>query len=238
MRGSIRLFVSVPLAPGEAPLLDPAQAHYLGVVMRRRTGDEVVLFNGSDGEFLARIDALSARGGQLVVERRLRPQSAEPGPWLAFALIKRAAVEFLVQKATELGAERLLPFRADRSVAVLPSPARLVAIATEAAEQSERMTRPEIAPPGALADLLAAWPADRPLFAAIERRAAPPLRPSGRQAGLLVGPEGGFTDRELDLLARSPFVRAVSLGPRILRAETAAIAGLALLAAPTGQATV
>ncbi|HUC19772.1 MAG TPA: 16S rRNA (uracil(1498)-N(3))-methyltransferase [Acetobacteraceae bacterium] len=238
MRGSIRLFVSVPLAPGEAPLLDPAQAHYLGAVMRRRTGDEVALFNGSDGEFLARITMISAKGGRLAVERQLRPQGAEPGPWLAFAIIKRAAVELLVQKATELGAERLLPFRADRSAAALPNPARLTAIATEAAEQSERMTRPEIVPPATLAGLLAAWPADRPLFAAIERRAAPPLCPCGTRGGLLVGPEGGFTDRELDLLARSPFVRAISLGPRILRAETAAIAGLALLAAPTGGPTV
>jgi 16S rRNA (uracil1498-N3)-methyltransferase len=238
MRGSIRLFVSVPLAPGETPLLDAAQAHYLGAVMRRRAGDEVMLFNGRDGEFLARITTVSGRGGQLAVERLLRPQKAEPGPWLAFALIKRAACEFLVQKATELGAERLLPFRADRSVADLSSPARLAAITTEAAEQSERLTRPEIAAPTTLANLIAAWPADRPLFAAIERRAAPTLRQRSEKAGLLVGPEGGFTDRELDLLAHTPFVRPVSLGPRILRAETAAIAGLALLAARPGEPTI
>jgi 16S rRNA (uracil1498-N3)-methyltransferase len=231
MRGSIRLFLSVPLAPGETPLLEAPQAHYLGAVMRRRAGDEVVVFNGRDGEFLARIAALSAKGGRLALERPLRPQSPEPGPWLAFALIKRAACELLVQKATELGAERLLPFRAERSVAGSANPIRLAAIVTEAAEQSERLTRPGIAASTTLADLLAAWPPARPLFAAIERRAAPPLRPSAGPSGLLVGPEGGFTDRELDLLARSPFVRPASLGPRILRAETAAIAGLALLGA-------
>jgi len=238
MRGSIRLFLDGPLASGEAPLLDPAQAHYLGVVMRRRAGDEVVVFNGRDGEFLAQITMLSGKGGRLALARLLRPQEAEPGPWLAFALIKRAACEILVQKATELGVERLLPFRAERSVAALPNLERLAAIATEAAEQAERLTRPEIAMPVGLADLLAAWPAGRPLFAAIERRTAPSLRSRNAQVGLLVGPEGGFTDRELDLLALSPFVRPVSLGPRILRAETAAIAGLALLTAPPGDATI
>lgn len=232
MRGSIRLFVSVSLAPGAEALLDAAPAHYLGNVMRRRAGDEVMLFNGRDGEFLGRITAVSGKGGRVAVMHRIRPQREEPGPWLAFALVKRAASEFMVQKASELGAERLLPFRADRSVSELPNPDRLVAIATEAAEQSERLTRPEIAPPASLAGLLAAWPADRPLFVAIERGTAPPLRPWNGKSGLLVGPEGGFTDRELDLLAHTPFVRPVSLGPRILRAETAAIAGLALLAAP------
>ncbi len=238
MRGSIRLFLHVPLVSGEAALLDAPEAHYLGTVMRRRTGDEVVVFNGRDGEFQARISVLSDKGGWLVLGRRLRAQKAEPGPWLAFAFIKRTACEILVQKATELGVERLLPFRAERSVAELPNPARLAAIAIEAAEQSERMTCPEIAAPAGLKELLAAWPPARPLFAAIERRVAPPLRASAGSVGLLIGPEGGLTDRELDLLALYPFVRPASLGPRVLRAETAAIAGLALLTAPPADATI
>jgi 16S rRNA (uracil1498-N3)-methyltransferase len=206
--------------------------------MRRRAGDEVALFNGRDGEWQARITALSPKGGRVSIERPLRPQSLEPGPWLAFAPLKRAAAEFLVQKATELGVERLLPFRADRSVAGSINQGRLMAIATEAAEQSERLTRPEIAPLVTLAALLAAWPPARALFAAIERRPAASLPQGQDPAGLLVGPEGGFTDRELDLVARTPFVRPVSFGPRILRAETAAIAGLALLQAPAIDAKV
>ncbi len=202
--------------------------------MRRRVGEEVVLFNGRDGAWRARITALNATGGRAALAEQLTAQVAEPGPWLAFALLKRAASEIVVQKATELGAERLLPFRAERSVAGAPNPERLAAIATEAAEQSERLTRPAIARVLSLPALLAGWPPGRPLFAAIERRALPFPR-DGKSAGLLVGPEGGFTEGELDLIAHTPFVRPVSLGPRILRAETAAIVGLALLAASAGH---
>jgi 16S rRNA (uracil1498-N3)-methyltransferase len=234
MPGSIRLFVTPPLDPGGELLLDRSQAHYLDAVMRRRAGDEVVLFNGRDGEWVARITSLSAKGGRLALERQRRAQVAELGPWLAFAVLKRAATEFLVQKATELGVERLLPFAAERSVPTLANAARLAAIATEAAEQSERLTLPAIATPVSLAALLAAWPATRPLFAAIERRTAPPPPAGASPAGLLIGPEGGFAEGELDLLARTPFVRPVSLGPRLLRAETAGIVGLALLQTSAG----
>ncbi|MGH7076677.1 MAG: RsmE family RNA methyltransferase [Acetobacteraceae bacterium] len=234
MPGSIRLIVAGPLGPGAEPLLDRAQAHYLGRVMRLRLGAELVLCNGRDGAWRARLVALGQGGGRAKLEQQLCGQHPEPGPWLAFAYLKRGASEMLVQKATELGVERLLPYRAERSVGGAPNLVRLAAIAREAAEQSERLTCPEIAAgTTSLAALLAVWPNQRPLFAAIERRPSPP--PSGGiAAGLLVGPEGGFTEGELDLLARTPFVRPASLGPRILRAETAAIAGVVLLAASVG----
>lgn len=234
MPGSIRLFVAGPLEPGAKPLLDRAQAHYLNRVMRRRLGAELVLCNGRDGAWRARLVALGPSGGRAELEERLCAQHPEPGPWLAFAHLKRGASEMLVQKATELGVERLLPYRAERSIGGAPNLARLSAIAREAAEQSERLTCPRIAIGAtSLSALLTVWPSERPLFAAIERRPLPP--PSGgAAAGLLVGPEGGFTEGELDLLARTPFVRPASLGPRILRAETAAIAGVALLATSAG----
>ncbi|HET6183734.1 MAG TPA: 16S rRNA (uracil(1498)-N(3))-methyltransferase [Acetobacteraceae bacterium] len=231
MPGSIRLFVAAPLAEGAAVAATPEQARYLGAVMRRAVGDHVLLFNGADGEWLARIATLGRGAAGLIAERRLRPQRAEPDLWLVFALLKRDATDLVVQKATELGAAALFPLITERTNAARVNEARLAAIAAEAAEQSERLTVPAIHPPQRLAALLETWPPERPLYAALERTdgARPP--PATGAAGLLIGPEGGFTPAELDALARVPFVRPVSLGPRILRAETAAFAGLALLQA-------
>lgn len=209
--------------------LERGDAHYLAHVMRRHVGAEIVLCNGRDGAWLARITALGPRGGRASLLHQLCPQKPEPGPWLAFAHLKRPATELVVQKATELGVERLLPLRTEHSIAAVPNLARLGAIAKEAAEQSERLTCPEIIAVPSLSDLLGDWPAARALFAAVERRPLPLPIVTDRAAGLLVGPEGGFTEGELDLLARTPFVRPISLGPRVLRAETAAIAGLALI---------
>ncbi len=234
MARSIRLFVDAPLGPGAEPEIAPGQAHYLAHVMRRGPGDPVRSFNGRDGEWLGRIASLRRDRPSLTIERQLRPQPPEPDHWLAFALLKRDATDLLVQKATELGASALIPVRSERTNAERVNEARLAAIAIEAAEQSERLSVPDIRPPQRLAALLAAWPAARPLFTALARGAAPPVSPMPGPAGLLIGPEGGFTEAELDALGRFPFVRPVSLGPRILRAETAAIAGLVLLQAERG----
>ncbi|MEO9190994.1 MAG: 16S rRNA (uracil(1498)-N(3))-methyltransferase, partial [Acetobacteraceae bacterium] len=232
---AIRLFTPAALHPGAEIAATPGQARYLATVMRRTPDDPVRLFNGHDGEFLARITALRRDRATLIVEHQLRPQAPEPDLWLAFALLKRDATDVVVQKATELGAAALLPIFTERTNAARVNATRLAAIATEAAEQSERLTVPTIHAPRRLADLLATWPADRRLFAAIERREAPAITPTTEPAALLIGPEGGFTDAELDALARHKSVAPVSLGPRILRAETAAIAGLALLQAPLLQ---
>jgi 16S rRNA (uracil1498-N3)-methyltransferase len=231
MSGSIRLFVDAPLAAGSEVTTSAAQAHYLGHVMRRGPGDPVHLFNGREGEWLARIAALARDRAHLTVESLLRPQTPEPDLWLAFALLKRDATDLVVEKATELGASALFPMVTERTVAARVNEARLRAIATEAAEQSERLSVPVIHPPQRLPALLASWPPARRLVAGIERRAGALPRPASGPAGLLVGPEGGFTEAELDALGRLDFVEPVSLGPRILRAETAAIAGLVLLQA-------
>lgn len=232
MPGSIRLFVDAPLQPGAELPLAPAQANYLASVMRRRTGDSLRLFNGYAGEWAARIVELHRGAARCIAERQLRAQAEEPELWLAFALLKRSATDLVVQKATELGVASLFPVITARTNAERTNPARLRALAIEAAEQSERLTVPTLHPPRPLAELLAGWPPQRPLVAAIERAEAPPVAPArGRPAGLLIGPEGGFAAAELDALHRRPFVVPASLGPRILRAETAAIVGLALLQA-------
>jgi 16S rRNA (uracil1498-N3)-methyltransferase len=232
MAGSIRLFVNAALREGGEVGATPGQAHYLGAVMRCRSGDAVRLFNGREGEWQARIAELRRGTARLAVEHRLRPQAEEPDLWLAFALLKRFVTDLVVQKATELGASALLPLFTGRTGAERVNEARLAAIATEAAEQSERLTVPTLHPPQSFSDFLAGWPHGRVLLAAMERADAPPVPAlQGRPAGLLIGPEGGFTEAELDALRRRPFVVPVSLGPRILRAETAAIVGLALMQA-------
>lgn len=233
MSGSIRLFVAPALAEGAEIAATPAQAHYLAHVMRRAVGNSVVLFNGRDGEWRARIAALRGDRAAFAVARRLRPQADDGADlWLVFAPLKRDATDLLVQKATELSAAALLPVATARTNTGRINADRLAAIAIEAAEQSERLTVPRIAPLADLPALLRDWPAGRRLVVAMERAAAPHAAFAPGPAGLLVGPEGGFTERELDALRAHPFVVPASLGPLILRAETAAIVGLALMQAP------
>jgi 16S rRNA (uracil1498-N3)-methyltransferase len=210
------------------------QAHYLATVMRRGAGDPVRLFNGIDGEWSARIATLRRDRASFVGVERTRPQESEPDLRLLFAPLKRDATDLVVQKATELGASMIIPVMTERTNTARINAERLAAIATEAAEQCERLSVPVIAPPIPLGHQLARWPADLALFAAVERGGGPPIPAAAGPAGLLVGPEGGFAPAELDALGAAPFVVRVSLGPRILRAETAAIVGLALLQARAG----
>jgi 16S rRNA (uracil1498-N3)-methyltransferase len=231
--GSIRLHVSAPLGTGVSVLLEEGQSRYLGTVMRRGLGDSVRLFNGRDGEWRATIAAMAKRGTRLKVGSQIRPQAAEPNLWLLLSIIKREPLEWAVEKATELGTSAIFLVITTRSQPARPNPERLRLIATEAAEQSERLSVPAIHAPQPLDALLRQWPGDRRLVAAIERAEdAPSPSPAAGPAALLIGPEGGFAALELDAMRRLPFLTGASLGPRILRAETAAIVGLALLQRP------
>ncbi len=227
---SPRLFVAAPLAAGAELAVSEAQAHHLGTVLRMRAGEAVRLFSGTDGEWLATVAELRRGACRLAVERQLRVQEPEPDLWLVFAPLKRDATDLVVEKATELGVSALQPVFTERTVAGRVAGERLLAIATGAAEQCERLSVPRLLPPLPLARLLVEWNPDRLLVAALERRGLPPPPAlAGRRAALLVGPEGGFTPAELDLLLKHPLVIGAGLGARVLRAETAAIAGLALL---------
>lgn len=247
----IRLHVEPALTAGATIEATGGQAHYLVGVMRLAVGDTIRIFNGRDGEWAARITTLSRGKATFVAETLSRPQSDDADLWLIFAVLKRDTTDMLVQKATELGVSMLLPVFTERTNAGRVNLDRLRSIAIEAAEQSERLTIPALRPARQLHDVLKEWSASRPLFVALERADAqglPPsalkpsalkpsalapsaLTPSPGPAGLLIGPEGGFGPRDHTVLGRCRFVRAVSLGPRILRAETAAIVGLALLQA-------
>ncbi len=228
---ALRLFVDVKLSAGAEIAARDGQAHYLGTVMRRAAGEEIVLFNGQDGEWSARVTELRRDRARFVALRQTRPQLAEPDIWCLFAPLKRDATDLVVQKATELGASVIQPVFTQRTNAGRVNLDRLAAIAMEAAEQSERLSLPELRAPVQLIDLLAAWPRQRRLAVAMERSGSAPI-PLGAGA-LLVGPEGGFAPGELDVLRAARFVSPCCLGPRVLRAETAVIAGLALLQGAT-----
>lgn len=199
--------------------------------MRRGPGDAVLLFNGRDGECEARIESIRKDRASFTVQTRTRAQTTDPALTLVFAALKRDTTNLVIEKATELGATRIQPVFTERTNAGRLNLARLEAIAREAAEQSERLSVPEISAPVRLLDLLGAWSREHVLHAAIERSNAGSPSKVTFPAALLIGPEGGFTPAELDVLRRLTFVEPIGLGPRILRAETAAIAGLALLQA-------
>ena len=239
-RIATRLFVDAPLGADRTVGLDHQQAHYLRAVLRLASGAELALFNGRDGEWRARIDALGKGWASLAVLDQRRDQQPEPDLWLAFAPIKRARLDFMVEKACELGASRLLPVFTQNTDVSRVNCERLRSNCREAAEQCERLSVPEVAEPTGLRDLLDAWPAERHLLLGAESGDAPPVAETLAQArdragvpaaavpwAVLVGPEGGFTEAELDALTKLPFVTAAGLGPRVLRADTAAIALIA-----------
>jgi 16S rRNA (uracil1498-N3)-methyltransferase len=237
----IRLFVEAPLAQSSPDILvSGVRAHYLIDVMRMRLNDGIRLFNGKHGEWVARLVDLDRRKCSLRLERQVAPQASEPGPWLVFALLKRSRLDLIIEKATELGVERLLPVISRRTVMSPPNAARLRAIAIEAAEQCGRLSLPQVEAPVNLAQLVRAWPPARPLLLMTPNgipiadvcRHRPPVA-----LGVLIGPEGGFAATELDELLALPFVVAVSLGRLVLRAETAAIAALACIQAFAGTRT-
>jgi len=231
-----RLFVRTSLVEGAAVELDVGQANYLGNVMRLGQNAELLVFDGHSGEWLARVAEAGKKRMTLIIERRTRKPETIPDVWLAFAPVKRAQTDWLVEKATELGAAQLLPVMTQRTVAERVRLDRLKAITIEAAEQCGRTRLPGIGEPQGLKDLLRQREPARRLYFADESggEAAVSAFKEGSTL-ILVGPEGGFTDDERQLIRSADNSLAISLGPRILRAETAALAALAAYMALAGD---
>jgi len=226
-----RLFVSGPLAEDVPVSVEGPQAHYLSRVMRIAEGDAVVLCDDETGEWAARVASAGKRDVVLVPELHLRPREAVPDFWLCVALLKKPHFDMVLEKATELGVERVVPLVTRRCVADKLNPERARAIVTEAAEQCARTALPRLTEAVKLDALLKDWPQDRALFFADENGGEPAAAAFAAHTGpaaLLTGPEGGFDDAERAAIRALPQARAISLGPRILRGETAAIAGCAL----------
>jgi 16S rRNA (uracil1498-N3)-methyltransferase len=235
-----RLYVEGLLAPGGVVELDTGQAHYLRSVLRLDRDAAVAGFNASDGEWLSRIAQIGKSGGRLIVERQLRSPEPEPDLWLLFAPIKRTRLDWLIEKATELGISALLPVWTARTQSERLNLERLRAHAVAAAEQSERLSVPELRPPARLDHVLATWPPERHLAVCDETGAGEPIGDAATrllvgQLAFLIGPEGGFDQTELDALDKLSFVTRIGLGPRVLRAETAVLAALAVFQAIAGD---
>ena len=225
----IRLYVEHPLGQGQTIPLNRDQAHYLFGVMRQGVGDAVLLFNGRDGEWRAEVAEAGKRGGTLVCEAQTTPQRDPPDLWLLFAPIKKARTDFIVEKAAEMGAARIIPVQTDFTNSERIRQDRLQAHAVEAAEQCGGTYVPEVTGLQKLDPLLSDWPEDRQLMFCDEALAGAgaTLRAAGGGAwAILIGPEGGFSETERGRLSALPIAHPVSLGPRILRADTAAVAAL------------
>lgn len=236
----IRLFVNGALDAGAEVELSADQSRYLTTVMRLSVGDELLAFNGRDGEWRARLTASSKRGSVIEADAKTREQQSPPDLDLIVALVKRARLETIVEKAAELGARRVRLALTRRTNADHSRVERLTAIATEAAEQTGRLDVPEVTAPEKLDRILDAWDPERRLMFCDEGGDAKPAVEAlrGAAAGpwaVLIGPEGGFAPEERDRLRGLGFVVPVSLGPRILRADTAAISALTLWQAAAGD---
>lgn len=239
-RARARLYVELNLAAGTHIDLAAAQAHYLTRVMRLDQGAAVTVFNGREGEWAAEISATGKNRCSLLVHGLRRPQAPVPDLTLLFAPIKRQAFDLLVRQATELGVSRFRPVITARTVAERVNMDRLRAITIEAAEQCERLDLPDLVAAERLDRVLAAWPVTRRLFLCDETGQGEPIQQVFRAGAtgpvaVLCGPEGGFTPAELDAVRDLPFVTPVTLGPRILRAETAALAVVAVWQALSGD---
>jgi 16S rRNA (uracil1498-N3)-methyltransferase len=235
-----RLYVKSKLAAGAEVALAKDQAHYLANVLRLKQGDRLLLFNGADGEWCAQLSAIGKKRADMRIEHQTRPQEQGPDLHYLFAPLKRARLDYMAQKATEMGASVLRPVITRHTVAERVKTERLLANAIEAAEQCGILRVPEVMEPEKLSKLLDAWDAARLLIFADEAAAhASPIEALKARApgplAVLVGPEGGFDREERAALLAKPFVLPISLGPRLMRADTAAVAALALVNAALGD---
>lgn len=233
-----RLFVEPALSAGELRRIDGPQGHYLASVMRLRAGDPVKLFDDATGEWLAVATEVRKRDVTLELREKLREREAVPDLWLCAAPIKKGRIDWVAEKVCELGVARLAPVLTRRAVVDKLNLERLRSHMIEAAEQCGRTALPELAEPVKLAVLLRDWPAERTLFFADETGGAPALEAMRGHAGpaaILVGPEGGFDAEEREAIRAVPRAVGISLGPRILRAETAAAAAVSLWMGAAGD---
>ncbi|WP_404711666.1 16S rRNA (uracil(1498)-N(3))-methyltransferase [Sphingomonas sp. MMS24-J13] len=231
-----RLFIDEPLEAGTVITLDGAPANYLANVMRLKASDPVRLFDDRTGEWLATVSDVAKRAITLGIQDKLGEREAVPDLWLLFAPIKKGRIDWLIEKATELGVARLQPVITRRTIVDRLNLDRLRAHAIEAAEQCDRTALPVLEEPVKLETLLRSWDAGRALIFADETGGAP-LAQVAKQgpAAILIGPEGGFTDEERGIIAGVAGACPVSLGPRILRADTAAAAAIAVWMAAAGD---
>ncbi len=229
-----RLFVGAPLGDGETLSLRGAPAHYLVSVLRLGPGARVKLFDDRTGEWLGEIAEAGRKQVSLRLISRLRERETVPDLWLLFAPIKRGRIDWLVEKATELGVVRLVPVITQRTIVDRLNLDRLRAHIIEAAEQCDRTALPQLSEPQKLGAVLAGWPDDRALYFADESGGERFTAKPG-PAALLIGPEGGFTDEERAAIRAVPQARPISLGPRILRSDTAALAAISLWMAGAGD---
>lgn len=238
-----RLFVEPDLSAGIVLTLNKEQSLYLAAVLRKRTGDEVILFNGRDGAWLCRLASDSKKSVTLEVAERIAPQPPPSDLWYGFAPLKNERLDYVIQKAVEMGAGTIQPVQTQYTQVHRLKHDRLAANAIEAAEQCEVLNVPLIAPETSLDQLLEGWQenhADRKLIFADEGEASSSpisalLPLAGQPVGLIVGPEGGFSAAERNRLRSLSFVVPISLGPRILRADTAAVAAMAIIQATIGD---
>ena len=230
--GKIRLFLDHDLGPGQTVPLTPEQAHYLFGVMRRGVGDAILVFNGRDGEWQAEVAEARKRAGAVAIIAQTRSQVALPDLWLLFAPVKKARTDFIVEKAVELGVARIQPVTTRFTNSERIRRDRLQAHAVEAAEQCGATCIPEVTELMPLDRALADWPADRQLVFCDETQAGASTDPrsvlTGAPAAILIGPEGGFSKEERTRLQAMPAAVSLALGPRILRADTAAVAAITL----------
>jgi 16S rRNA (uracil1498-N3)-methyltransferase len=230
-QAKVRLYVEQGLGEGQTLPLTKEQAHYLFGVMRMAVDDPVLLFNGRDGEWRCRVSVANKRNGELVCEGQTKPLQMPPDLWLCFAPIKKARTDFIVEKAAEMGAARIVPVNTDFTNSERIRQDRLQAHAVEAAEQCGGTYVPEVAELTKLERLLADWPEGRQLMFCDEAEVGSAKRLAASEGGpwaILIGPEGGFSAAERAKLKALPFAHVVSLGPRILRADTAAVAAMTL----------
>ena len=234
-----RLYIDAALTQGAAIELPADQARYLGMVLRKNAGDELRVFNGQDGEWRAQISAITKRAASLTVTEQLRAPATCPDIMLCFAPVRKHRTAFIAEKATELGVSTLQPVITARTQFPKLNLDKMRAQVIEAAEQTERLDIPAIRAPLKLAQLIESWDAARALIFADEAGGAQPagkaLAAVKGRAAILIGPEGGFTPQERELLLAQDFVTPVSLGPRILRADTAALALLTLWQSAQGD---